>query len=445
MKNILRVLFPEKRSLLNFLLVALCSQFIYVVLALKGVAFQQMTDMWEVSATELGALLSINAFVGTFSYFFLAWMHDRFSVRFMLSTGIGAVGVMTFFIVFSHQYWLLFALFAVLGLMTEGYFWPAVLNAVRQSTDHSAQGKAFGVMEFLRGSIEFAQNAFALWLFVKLGESVGGLRGAMAVNAVIMIILAVIVWKVYPEKVFLHAKKAGGKTKESFIGLLTVLRLPEVWLVGITGASVYAAYVAVPYFQIFLKDHYAMPVTLASVFALFNTSLTRLLVAPIAGTTSDHVFKGSTNAMRVALLVMIGVLVIISIMPRGATFIFPAMIMLILSTVMVYFLRPLYFVPVGEMNMPERVSGSAMAIGSLLVYSPAAWGYVLYGYITDVYKDNGAYERIFAIMIGWATLGIISASLLKYRMKHKKEKFQARINAIDTQLEKLHIETVESA
>ncbi len=443
MKNTLKVLFPEKRSLLNFLLVALCSQFIYVVLALRSVAFNQMTEMWNINATQLGALLSVNFLGGTFSYFLLAWMHDRFSIRFMLSTGIAMVGVLTFFIVFTRYYLLLFVLFAVLGFMTEGYFWPAILNAVRQSTNESAQGKAFGIMEGLRGVIEFSQNAFALGLFVWFGKNVGGLRGAMAVNACIMIILAIVVWKIYPERIFLHAKHAKGKTKESFIGLLTVLRLPEIWLVGITGASVYAAYVAIPYFQVFLKEQYAMPVTLVSVFALFSTSMVRLLIAPIAGTTSDHLFKGATNAMRFALFMMVAVLAVISILPRRSTLVVLVMVMLIFCTMMIYFLRPLYFVPVGEMKMPPRISGSAMAIGSLIVYSPAAWGYVLYGYIVDVYKDNGAYEKIFFIMMGWALIGIISATLLKYRMKHKQAVFQAKVDSIDTQLEKLHIEIVK--
>ncbi len=431
MNGVLRVLFPEKRSFLNFLLVALSSQCIYAVSSLKSVAFEQMTQMWRLSTTELGALFSINAFAGMLSCFLLAWMHDRFSIRFMLTTGMGAIGIITFLVVSARQYWLLLTLFAILGMMTEGYFWPAVLHAMRHSTHHQAQGKAFGIMEFIRGCVELAQNALALWLLVKLGERVGGLRTAMAINALIMFVLCLLVWRHYPDKVFLHAQKAGARTKESLLGLLTVLRLPEVWLIGITGASIYATYVAVPYFQIFLKDHYAMPLTLASVFALFNTSLTRIFIAPIAGATSDHVFKGSTSAMRLALLVMIGALMVIATMPRGSALAPFAMSVLIIGTLIVYFLRTLYFAPVGEMNIPPKISGATMAIVSLLVYSPAAWGYVLYGYIADVYKDNGAYERIFAIMIGWAILGVISASLLKHRMKHKKSAFHAKMHSID--------------
>ncbi len=438
MKKTLALLFPQKRSLTNFLLVALCSQFIYGVLALKGVAMVQMTQMWGISNTEIGALFSVNAFVGTFSYFMFGWMHDRFSVRFMLTSGIGMVGIMTYLIVFSHAYWLLFALFAILGLLTEGYFWPAVVNSVRQSTDEHSQGKAYGVLECIRGIVELAQNAFAIWLFMFLGQNVAGLRGAMAVNGAIMIILAILVWIKYPNEIFLKSKEAGAKTKESLMGFWAAIRIPEVWLIGITGASIYAAYVAIPYFQLFLKDEYSMNIAYISIFALFNTSLTRLIIAPIAGVTSDHIFKGAANSMRIALATMIVILLAVYFLPREDSLIAVVMILLVLATMMIYFLRPLYFVPIGEMKIPIRLSGSTMAIASVIIYSPGTWGYVIYGYVIDTYKGNGAYEKIFFIMMGWAIIGIICATILKYRMKHKRHLLDARLKALDERVAKMN-------
>ena len=435
MLNLVKTVFPGKRSIVNFVLVALCSQLMYAVLGLKVVAIQQMQTMWNLTATELGGLLSIAGFSATLSYIFSPWFHNRFSIRFMLSTGVALTGLLTFCIISTNQYWLLVIMFVIMGFITDGYAWPAVLNGIRVLAAEKAQGKGFGLLELSRGLIELVQNSFAIWLFVKFGESVAGLKGAMAVNGVIMLVVGFIVWKTYPEETYLSSDSAKAKNKESLMGMITVLKLPEVWLVGITGAAIYSAYVAVPYFQPFLTKEFGLSLTLTSIFALFNGSVTRMFCAPVAGFVSDNVFKGSTNAMRGLLLMIIVTLVVAIFMPRGQSALLVAMGVLIFTTILVYFLRPLYFVPVGEMNMPLRISGSAMAVGSLIVYSPAAWGYLVYGYIIDHYPGSAAYDKIFMIMIGWAVLGIISATILKYRMTHKREAFLKRVQELDQAIE----------
>ena len=437
MPNFIKTVLPGKRSVTNFVLVALCSQLMFAVLGLKVVAIQQMQTMWGITATELGGLLSIAGFSATVSYLFSPWFHNRFSIRFMLSTGVASTGVLTFLIISTNQYWLLVILFILMGFITDGYAWPAVLNGVRVLAAEKAQGKGFGFLELLRGLIELAQNSFAIWLFVKFGESVAGLKGAMAINGIIMLVVAFIVWKSYPEKTYLSSDSAQQKNRESLLGMVTVLKLPEVWLLGITGAAIYAAYVAIPYFQPFLTNEFGLSLTMTSVFALFNGSVTRMVSAPIAGFVSDNVFKGSTNAMRSLLALIIVALTAAIFMPRGQGALIMAMGVLIATTILIYFLRPLYFVPVGEMKMPLRISGSAMAVGSLIVYSPAAWGYLLYGYIIDTFDPSRAYNIIFMIMAGWAVLGIVSASLLKYRMTHKREAFQRRVRELDEEIERM--------
>ena len=355
----------------------------------------------------------------------------------MLSSGVALTGLLTFLIISTNQYWMLLILFVFMGLLTEGYAWPAVLNAVRVLAAKKAQGKGFGIMEMLRGIIELAQNCFAIWLFVRLGENVGGLKGAMATNGVIMIIAAAIVWKTYPEETFLTSESAAQKNKESFMGMLTVLKLPEVWLAGLTGAAVYSAYVAIPYFQPFLTNEFGLSLTMTSLFALLNGSTTRLLCAPVAGFVSDNVFKGSSNAMRCLLAMIIITLTAAILIPRGEQAISLAMGVLVATTILIYFLRPLYFVPIGEMNMPFRITGSAMAVTSLLVYSPTAWGYIVYGYIIDNYPGSTAYNMIFGILIGWAIIGIVSASILKYRITHKKEEFRQKVADLDHAIENM--------
>ena len=402
-----------KQTLLSFLCMVLCSQLIYGIRALKDVAFAQLGQMWAISATQLGALFSLSFLVGIGSCFFLSWLHDRLSIRFMLATGLTATGIINILIIFASKYWQLLFLFGMLGLLTEGYIGPAVLGSARELSRKKAQGRVFGVMEFFRGLIELLQNGLVLGLLFLLNQSFGALRTAIFFNSMLMFPLALLIWKFYPCSGQMN--KNPTSSKKAIQGLFVVLRLPEIWLLGISGASIYAAYAAIPYFPLFLRDQYSVSLALASLFALLNTSFTRLAIAPFAGLSSDRLFRGATNAMMAGLAIM-GV-VLVGILAQSQSLAF-ALAMLLLCTIIIYFLRPLYFVPISEMNMPPEISGSATGIASMLIYSPGAWGYALYGYIIERY--DGAYKKIFTIMLLWAMIGLICTSLLRYRMKHKK-------------------------
>ena len=401
MKTFLLALFTKERNLkqsvFGFLYMILCSQLIYGIRALKDVAFAQLAQMWTISAAQLGALFSLSFLVGISSCFFLSWLHDRLSIRFILATGLIATGVANILLVFASQYWQLLILFGMLGLLTEGYIGPAVLGSARELSRKKAQGRVFGVMEFFRGLIELLQNGLVLGLLFLLNQSFGALRTAMLFNSGLMFPLALLLWKFYPCSGQINKNPNLISSKKAIQGLFVVLRLPEIWLLGLSGASIYAAYAAIPYFPLFLRHQYSVSLAFASLFALLNTSFTRLAIAPFAGLSSDRLFRGATNAMMAGLAIM--AVVLLGILAKSQSLPF-ALAMLLLCTIIIYFLRPLYFVPISEMNMPPEISGSATAIVSMLIYSPGAWGYALYGYIIERY--DGAYKKIFAI---YATMG----------------------------------------
>jgi membrane protein, transporter, MFS superfamily len=70
--------------------------------------------------------------------------------------------------------------------------------------------------------------------------------------------------------------------------------------------------------------------------------------------------------------------------------------------------------PIGELELPEEIDGSAMAVGSLLAYASVLWGYNLNGHILDRYASDPAmgYRIIFMITAIAAGLGCIAAVVL---------------------------------
>ena len=69
-------LFSSRRVLVNFLLLVLCAQFAFTVLAMKGALLPQMLELWQISKTQFGVLMSIYGIVHNIFYVALAWAQD---------------------------------------------------------------------------------------------------------------------------------------------------------------------------------------------------------------------------------------------------------------------------------------------------------------------------------------------------------------------------------
>ena len=138
-------LFSSRKVFLNFVVLVLCSQFAFSVLAMKGVLLPQMLELWQISKTQFGMLMSIYGVVHNVFYIALAWAQDRYPPSVLIPVNMVLGGVTTFFLGKTTDFATLCFLFVMLSLWCEGAFWPAVLSAVRKSTSDGNQGKIFGL------------------------------------------------------------------------------------------------------------------------------------------------------------------------------------------------------------------------------------------------------------------------------------------------------------
>ena len=91
-------LFSSQKVFVNFLLLVLCSQFAFSVLAMRGALLPQMLELWQISKTQFGVLMSIYGIVHNIFYLGLAWAQDRFSSRLLISVNMVLGGITTFFL-----------------------------------------------------------------------------------------------------------------------------------------------------------------------------------------------------------------------------------------------------------------------------------------------------------------------------------------------------------
>ncbi|MEC7994970.1 MAG: MFS transporter, partial [Pseudomonadota bacterium] len=410
--------------------------FAFSVLAMKGALLPQMLELWQISKTQFGVLMSIYGIVHNIFYLALAWAQDRFSPRILIPVNMVLGGITTFFLGQTNDFATLCFLFVMLSLWCEGAFWPAILSSVRKSTSDSNQGKIFGLLEGGRGGIELLQNALTVGLYAWLGYSLLGLEIAFMVNAVIMIVLGIVSWFMLPTETLLKSgndQKAANR--EVLAGMSVTLRLPEVWLAGIAGFGVYLAYTSMPFFLTYLQDLHALPVLAISIFGIVSTSGGRIGIALPSGFIADRYLGGASGGLRVGLFgvaVLAGLTVAVTLSGGGAWL---AMGLMILLSVLFFFMRALYFAPFGEMGLPPRFSGSVIAVAAFMIYLPSSFAYLLWGFILDSYPGTLGYGMMFGILSAMALFSAAVAHRLHRRIvSGTAQRISQRISALDTEL-----------
>ena len=198
-------------------------------------------------------------------------------------------------------------------------------------------------------------------------------------------------------------------------GLLHVLALPRIWLAGIAAMAVYwcdinLMYISAPY----LEQVFGASTAVAATFGIFNVGVVAMFAGIISGVTADYVFKSSTRMMMVALGIVAVACNIILVLPATSGMIGPIVCLLVLVALATFLGKSVILAPIGELELPEEIDGSAMAVGSLLAYASVLWGYNLNGRILDSYVSDPAtgYRIIFMITAIAAGLGCITAVVL---------------------------------
>jgi len=429
-------IFASRNIFSNFILMTLCAQFAFSVLAMKGILLPQMLELWAISKTQFGLLMTIYGVVHNIFYVGLSWAQDRFSPRVLIPANMVLGGITTFFLGQTSDFQTLCLLFFMLAMWCEGAFWPAILSSVRKSTAAEHQGKIFGVFEGGRGIVELFQNALTVALYATLGYSLLGLELAFKCNAIIMILLGIVAWFRLPGESLLKST-GDGKTKMTEVveGMKLSLKLPEVWLASLTGFFIYFVYTSLPFYITYLNDLHTLPVLAVSIFGVVATSAGRIGSAFPAGFIAAKFFGGTSGGMRAGLLAVVLLAALMSLLPVSAGFSWVAMAIMMPLILIVFFMRALYFAPYGEMGLPPRFSGSVIAIAAFVVYLPSSFAYLLWGYLLDSFPGETGYRYLFGILACAALLGALVAMQLRRRIStDANQRIAEKVSELDRKL-----------
>ena len=132
-----------------------------------------------------------------------------------------------------------------------------------------------------------------------------------------------------------------------------------------------------------------------------------------AGFLANRFFGGSTGGMRIGLLLVAACALITASLPADDGFTWYAMIMMSMLALLFFFMRALYFAPFGEMGLPQRFSGSVIAIAAFMIYLPSSFAYLLWGFLLDSNPGLKGYQYMFFVLGFVALVGMSVAHVLQ--------------------------------
>lgn len=410
--------FMRRGRILPFLIISLSGEIIYGSFeAFKGSLMIPLQETLGITQTQFGLLMTYLG-LAMFMYVPAGWVNNRVRVRTIILYGMGwrmITGLILF--VFIPPFVIMSAI-AISWAVVDAIIWPAVANGVcvlAADQDRKGRGLAMGLLEAIRRLTEFVLNGIVILVLIVLPDSTTTVMRGFAIGyAVLLMPMMLAVARRVPDTK-IATEENTSHSMAALNGLLHVLALPRIWLAGIAAMAVYwcdinLMYISAPY----LEQVFGASTAVAATFGIFNVGVVAMIAGIISGVTADYVFRSSTRMMMVALGIVAVACNIILVLPVASNMIVPIVCLLVLVALATFLGKSVILAPIGELELPEEIDGSAMAVGSLLAYASVLWGYNLNGHILDSYASDPAtgYRIIFMITAIAAGLGCITAVVL---------------------------------
>ncbi|MGB0405607.1 MAG: MFS transporter, partial [Fusobacterium sp.] len=241
------------------------------------------------------------------------------SKRIMISFSLVSIGAVGVYMSTFPGYMGILLCWGLLSFFGEVVYWPVLLKAIRLLGDETEQGRLFGFLEAGRGVVDTIVAFSALAVFALLGKGALALRGSILFYSAVVAGIGVISYFLVEDDKVSEVTKDGEKVSKNKIawqGVLEAVKMPEIWVVSLTIASIYSVYCGLTYFIPFLKDIYGMPVTLIGAYGIINQYGLKMVGGPLGGMLVDKKFKSATKFLRVALIAAIFAMIGFMMLPH---------------------------------------------------------------------------------------------------------------------------------
>lgn len=376
------------------------------------VAFQTATGYTN---TQMGLILTVLGIASTILYLPGGYLADRFSPIKLMTIGLIGAGAVGFFIAMFPSYpvmMLLYILFAVFAVLIA---WNPQIKVLRLISEDDQQAKIQTMRAYGRTLPILIISLVGSSLLAMLHEEVA-LRVTLCMYGALAIICAIIAAVTYePVESQLAALNEKSVSLKDYG---KVLKMPEVWVIGLIGFSAYTANTGIAYMQPYLVENYGLTAASSSALAIIAKNCA-LVAAPIITWIAMKAKVPVTKVLGFSLLVALACFVVYMVMPQSMLPLAICLIFYMAAALCIMATWALQFVPVSEVEIPMAVTGSAIGAISMFSFVSDIFYGAVCGHFIDNYGMNG-YKWIFGMTIVILLAGALGSFYIVKKIKEKK-------------------------
>lgn len=376
------------------------------------VAFQNATGFTN---TQIGLLLSVLGIASTILYLPGGFLADKFNPLKLTVVGLVGAGAVGFFIALFPGFsimLLLYCLFAVFAVLIA---WNPQIKLLRMLGSDEEQGKIQTMRAYGRTLPVLIVSLGGSSLLALLSDKTA-LKVTLCLYGALAVIPAVIVAFAFKPVVPDTVEEKPISMKE----YLSVLKMKDVWIIGLIGFSAYTANAGVTYLQPYLSEAFGFSSAVSSAFAVIAKNCA-LLSAPILTFLGGRKKMSVTKALGASLVVAAACFIFYLIVPQNNGLLLISVVLYMISALCIMGSWALQFVPVAEVGIPMAITGSAIGIISMFSFVSDIFYSAICGSFIDKF-GLGGYKYIFVLTIAILIAGVIACFNIAEKINKKKQK-----------------------
>ncbi|MCG2800369.1 MAG: MFS transporter, partial [Cellulomonas sp.] len=320
----------------------------------------------------------------------------------------------------------LYAVFILMGVTTILIWWGVRYKLVRLVSKEDEYPKRIGVSYGIYGIAGLVIGLISTWIVAAVGDDLGlGVSIYLYFLAGLIIVLGILSWLFIPK----FAGEIKGESTFSLAEFGRALRDPVVWIAAVSLFFVYFFYTGATYTTPYMTGVLGVSLAAATIVANIRNYGITLLSGPAFGWIANKT-KPSVVIAAGSLLFCVA-LGAMMLLPHDAGVVVVACTLVVLLGFIANGAFGVVSAQLTEGKVPLTYFGAATGLLSIIGFLPDTFSSTWFGSILDAQTDAsgnvaaGAYQQIFAILIGSAVLAAISSLGLYLYLRRSRSRAAA--------------------
>jgi nitrate/nitrite transporter NarK len=383
-----------------------------------------LLEMFNLSATELGAAQGVYGIVAMLSYFPGGLIADRYPAHKLIALSLWMTALGGLFMATMPNYPELIVLYGFFGFTTILLFWGALIRTTREWGGLQKQGLAFGILEGGRGLLAVVLASIAVLVFqhsfpmgyasATLVEKTYVFRNVIYGYLLVTTLIGLYIWFAFSSpSTNLGEIKTVKRWSDIFKNIKSVLSFPGVWLQALIVLCAYVGYKGFDNYSLFAVDVYGYDEIEAAKLVTMGSWI-RPVAAIVFGLLADRLHVIKMLSICFIMLLATDLYFALNEPMLNLRWIFIGNVLV--TCIAIFGLRGLYFAIYEEVKMPLAITGSAVGLVSVIGFTPDIFVLFVAGVLMDNSPGLLGHQHFFMFLSAFAALGLIASILLSRYM-----------------------------